>query len=39
MSAGETVALACGMIIIFGLLFAGVAYAYALSRAEEEEFE
>jgi hypothetical protein len=37
MGAGATVALAFGLIIIFGLLFAALAYTYALSRREEEE--
>jgi hypothetical protein len=39
MSTGETIALAVGLIIVYGLMMAGLWYAYSLSQQDEEEFE
>jgi hypothetical protein len=39
MGGGATVALAFGLIIVYGLMIAGLWYAYSQSQADEEEFE
>jgi hypothetical protein len=39
MNGGATVALAFGLIIVYGLMLAGLWYAYSMSQKDEEEFE